>query len=216
MRDRATESTPVRASPQPNLGVPRPHPYDAAVTPERFIAKWATSTATEKAGSQEHFIDLCRMLGEKTPNDDPGLRDSYAFEKTTARTTTEGSGFADVWLASSFAWEYKGKHKDLGKAYKQLIDYHEALGHPPLLVVCDMQRFEVHTKWTNTESWVYRFEIKDLATNEPVEVRSPVGVPDGAKQMTALQVLKALFEEPERLRPGRTTDQITKDAAARF
>jgi hypothetical protein len=27
-------------------------------------------------------------------------------------------GFADVWKKDCFGWEYKGKHKDLGEAYK--------------------------------------------------------------------------------------------------
>ena len=37
-----------------------------------------------------------------------------------------------------------------------------------------------------------------------------------APALTALQALKALFEEPERLKPGKTTDQITEDAASMF
>ena len=44
-----------------------------------------------------------------------------------------------------FAWEYKGKHKDLLAAYRQLLQYREDLENPPLLVVCDLDRFEVHT-----------------------------------------------------------------------
>jgi hypothetical protein len=34
-----------------------------------FIQKWTASTRTERAASQEHFIDLCRLLGEPTPNE---------------------------------------------------------------------------------------------------------------------------------------------------
>jgi hypothetical protein len=34
-----------------------------------FVAKWQGSTRTERAAAQEHFIDLCRMLGQSTPND---------------------------------------------------------------------------------------------------------------------------------------------------
>ena len=56
----------------------------------------------------------------------------------------------NVWRRGHFAWEYKGKHKDLAAAYKQLLDYREDLENPPLLVVCDMNRFEVHTNFTAT------------------------------------------------------------------
>ena len=39
------------------------------LTPGAFAAKWRGVTTTEKAGSQSHFIDLCRMLGEPTPHE---------------------------------------------------------------------------------------------------------------------------------------------------
>ena len=39
----------------------------STLTPAAFAQKWQGVTTTEKAGSQEHFIDLCRMLGEPTP-----------------------------------------------------------------------------------------------------------------------------------------------------
>ena len=39
------------------------------LTPREFAQKWGDNETKEKAASQEHFIDLCRMLGEPTPND---------------------------------------------------------------------------------------------------------------------------------------------------
>ena len=39
------------------------------MTPAEFVAKWQCSTRAERAAAQEHFIDLCRMLGQPTPND---------------------------------------------------------------------------------------------------------------------------------------------------
>jgi len=50
------------------------------MTPAEFIAKWLASTRNERAACQEHFIDLCHLLGEPTPNSDPSGED-YAFEK---------------------------------------------------------------------------------------------------------------------------------------
>jgi hypothetical protein len=40
-----------------------------AITPAEFAVKWMGSTATERAAAQEHFIDLCRLLGVPTPNE---------------------------------------------------------------------------------------------------------------------------------------------------
>ena len=52
---------------------------------------------------------------------------------------------------------------DLGAAYDQLLRYREGLDNPPLLVVCDLERFEVHTNFTGTAKRVYRFTLADLA-----------------------------------------------------
>src|SRR5207249_2842502 len=122
---------------------------EIGVTPSEFAAKWAGSTRTERAASQEHFIDLCWMIGVPTPNEADPTGEWYAFEKG-AEKVGGGEGFADVWKKDHFGWEYKGKKKDLDAAYQQLLQYREALENPPLLVVCDLERFEVHTNFTGT------------------------------------------------------------------
>jgi len=179
-----------------------------------FVRKWAASRGAERATAQEHFIDLCRLLNEQTPNEADPSGDFYAFEK--GAKTLDGDGFADVWQKGRFAWEYKGKHKDLQAAYKQVQTYREALGNPPLLVVSDMEQFEIHTNWTNTEKWIYRFRNADIMSDAKVEVSTASGPAKDAPELTALQVLKALFEDPHRLKPQKTTDQITQDAARMF
>ena len=184
------------------------------MTPAEFVHKWAASKGGERAVAQEHFIDLCRLLGEQTPTQADPAGDFFAFEKGARKP--DGDGFADVWLKEHFAWEYKGKRKDLAAAYKQVSDYREALGNPPLLVVCDIDRFEVHTNWTNTEKWVYRFANTDLLSDTPVDVSTASGPAEDAPLLTPLQVLKALFENPDTLKPQKTTDQITQEAARLF
>ena len=54
-----------------------------------FVRKWAASTRSERSASQEHFINLCDLLGEATPNSDPS-GDYYAFEKGIK--TADGDG----------------------------------------------------------------------------------------------------------------------------
>lgn len=34
------------------------------MTPAQFVAKWSRAKLPERAASHEHFIDLCRMLGQ--------------------------------------------------------------------------------------------------------------------------------------------------------
>ncbi len=96
-------------------------------------------TTTEKAASQEHFIDLCRMVGEPTPHEADPTGDQYAFERRVEKAGG-GDGFADVWKRGFFAWEYKGKRKDLKAAYVQLLGYKDDLGNPPLLIVSVLDR----------------------------------------------------------------------------
>lgn len=67
----------------------------APLSPVEFATKWQGSTRTERAASQEHFRDLCRMLEVKTPHEADPI-DFYAFEKGLEKTGG-GDGFADVW-----------------------------------------------------------------------------------------------------------------------
>lgn len=169
------------------------------LSPAEFAAKWMGNTQTERASAQEHFIDLCRMVGVPTPNEhDPSGAD-YAFEKGVSKTAG-GEGFADVWRRGSFAWEYKRKKKDLDAAYAQLLQYREALENPPILVVCDLNRFVVRTNFTNTPTTVYEFSLNDLLTS-PKE---------------PLRILRAVMEHPEELQPGKTRDELTAEAAEHF
>jgi len=86
---------------------------------QQFINKWHKSTLKERSASQSHFNDLCALLGEPTPTDADPDGTWYTFERG-AKKTGGGDGWADVWKRGHFAWEYKGKHKDLTAAFAQL------------------------------------------------------------------------------------------------
>lgn len=49
-----------------------------------FIAKWSKSDLPERAASQEHFLDLCALLGQPTPAGHDATGSEYAFEKGIA------------------------------------------------------------------------------------------------------------------------------------
>lgn len=51
------------------------------MTPDEFIATWQGNTRPERAVDVEHFNDLCRVLGEATPNEADPDGTSYAFER---------------------------------------------------------------------------------------------------------------------------------------
>ena len=167
------------------------------MTPEIFITKWRAVELKERSAAQEHFIDLCRLLGEPTPAEADPTGETYCFEKG-ARKETGGDGWADVWKRHCFAWEYKGPRANLDAAFAQLRQYALALENPPLLIVSDMRRFRIRTNWTNSVSKTHEFEINDLA--------------DAAVR----DKLKWALSDPERLRPDETRQALTERAATAF
>ena len=167
------------------------------MTPGEFIAKWRVSELKERSAAQEHFIDLCRLLGEPTPAEADPTGKRYCFERG-ARKDIGGDGWADVWKRHCFAWEYKGKHADLDAAFRQLRQYALALENPPLLIVSDMARFRIRTNWTNSVSETHEFALDDLA--------------DAAARDT----LKWAMSDPQRLKPGESRQELTERAAAAF
>src|SRR6266545_3379868 len=174
------------------------------MTPAEFKRKWARFAGKESAAYQEHFNDLCRLLGHPTPVEaDPTGNDFFCFQKGVtkdlelldlANTKTERreKGFADVWKKGCFGWEYKGKHKNLDEARKQLLRYRESLLNPPLLAVCDFDRYIIRTNFNGTVQDTHEF------TNNQID------------QPEILRLLRGLFTEPEFLKPQRTTAQVTE------
>ena len=169
------------------------------MTPQEFIDKWKESTLKERSASQSHFNDLCRLIGVESPTDADRTGQFYTFEKGASKTGG-GDGWADVWKRGCFAWEYKGKHKDLAAALKQLKLYQGALENPPLLIVCDMEKIEVHTAWTNMVQTVAVFTLDDLL--------------DAQKR----EVLKKAFSETgvDAFKPGRKRADLTAAVAKDF
>lgn len=167
------------------------------MTPHEFLAKWRNVELKERTASHSHFIDLCRLLGIEDPITADPKGDWFTFEKGASKTSG-GEGWADVWRKGCFAWEYKGRAANLDKAYDQLLRYSIALESPPLLIVSDMDRIRIHTNWTNTIQQVREIALEELA--------------DAATR----DILRACFEDPERLRPTKTRQMLTEDAAREF
>ncbi len=167
------------------------------VNAQEFIAKWRRAELRERQGAHEHFLDLCALLGQDPPAQADPVGESFCFERGAAKEAG-GDGWADVWKKGCFGWEYKGKHKDLDAAYGQLLKYRESLENPPLLVVCDMDRIVVHTNFTGTPSRVHEVRLEELDTPR------------------AHEILRAVFFEPEKLKPGLTSRSVTEEAARRI
>lgn len=56
------------------------------ITVQQFIAKWKDTELSERAASHEHFLDLCRLLGQPTPAGHDKFGSEYTFEKSVSVT----------------------------------------------------------------------------------------------------------------------------------
>jgi type II restriction/modification system DNA methylase subunit YeeA len=176
-----------------------------SITLPQFVAKWKSNERPEESASKAQFLDICSLVEHTQPNEADPTGDFFTFEKRVDKVAG-GKGFADVWLRDHFAWEYKSEGKDLNAAYQQLLQYRESLGNPPLLVVCDLNRFQVHTNFDRTQKRIYSFNLDELQKNL-VTVTCPI---------PPLEVLRALFFDCDSLRPERTAARLTEDAARLF
>jgi type II restriction/modification system DNA methylase subunit YeeA len=170
-----------------------------------FIRCWKDSELSERSGAQSHFNDLCDILNEPHPAHADPKGAEYTFEKHVKKIGDD-KGFADVWKRGFFGWEYKGPHKNLKAAYEQLLKYREDLENPPLLVVSDYFNFEIHTNFTNTPPAVHKFTLDDLILTTPI----------AGSDLPALEILRAVFLDPDKLKPGALEVRVTRKAAEEF
>ncbi|NUM46570.1 MAG: class I SAM-dependent DNA methyltransferase [Anaerolineales bacterium] len=177
------------------------------MTPQEFVHKWRTVQLKERSFYQEHFLDICALVGHPTPAGADKTGAAFSFEAATrstgSATRSTGSktsgGFADVWKRGFFAWEYKGgQHADLDKAYDQLLRYRESLENPVLLVVSDAHTIRIHTNFSNSVKRIYELTLDDLLLPEK------------------LAILRAVFHDPAQLKAPETPEQVTEQAAREF
>ncbi|MEJ7902214.1 MAG: type IIL restriction-modification enzyme MmeI [Thermomicrobiales bacterium] len=167
------------------------------MNPIEFQKKWLANTLKERSASQPHFLDVCALVNHPTPSDLDGKGEFFTFERGATKLRG-GQGWADVWYQNRFAWEYKGPGKDLKAAYDQLAQYREDLENPPLLIVSDLDRIEIHINFTGTVKRVYEIDLSNITEPE------------------SLRVLTAAFFTPEALKPDVTIQQVTEQASRQF
>lgn len=100
-----------------------------SLSPQEFVDKWRKAALTERSAAQQHFLDLCQLVGHEPPALADPTGQSFTFEAGASKSSG-GEGWADVWKKGYFAWEYKGKRKNLDEAYQQLLQYRESLLNP--------------------------------------------------------------------------------------
>jgi len=165
-----------------------------------FAEQWKRGALVHNDAVRQHFLDLCVVFSEPSPSDAklppidaklPSIStvhegDLYMFKK---------GGWVDVWKRGYFGWAYKSEHESFLAAYQRLLQHCGDLANPPILVVCDLQTFEVHTKFPGTPEQFITFGLDDLKLNTPVVV--------GSIRMTPHAILHAVFKRPKDLHSRR-------------
>ncbi|MCY4018160.1 MAG: N-6 DNA methylase [Chloroflexi bacterium] len=171
------------------------------MTPQEFVKKWENTVLSERQVAQAHFLDVCKLVGVDMPGGD-GLTadgDIFIFEQPVKKES--GRGRADVYHEGRFAVEYKtpDKYKDLDAAYRQLREYKDDLKNPPLLVVTDINHWEIHTNFVNTQNRPYIINHSEIDSKPEV-----------------LSLLRDMFHSPQSLHPRHHTERVTVKAAEAF
>ena len=163
------------------------------MTPEKFIQTWTNNDLTERAGAQAFIEDMCSLLELEKPRSSA----DFCYEKGAIKDGG-GQGWADVWKRDHFGWENKKPGRNLKQALAQLREYAGNLGNPPLLIVCDRERIEIHTAFRGYPDEPRTILLKDLG--------------DLGNQ----QILRWVFTEPDKLKPLKSNAAITAEAAGQF
>ena len=166
------------------------------MTPEAFIAKWKPPTSRSAQRPKSTFSTSAACSTKETP-----AKPIHQAQATASSVARQRPTAARVGLTSgsvgSFAWEYKGRGKELCCGLCSAPTVCDCARKPTLLVVCNLDRFRIHTNWNNTV----------------VSSTSLIGRPSRSEPSAEA---KAVLSNPEELRSGKTRRALTEQADSDF
>ncbi|MGN6608665.1 MAG: DNA methyltransferase [Jatrophihabitans sp.] len=120
----------------------------------RFASRWR-GESRERAEAQSFWNEFFAIF-------DLDRRRVAVFEQMSARYSTGGRGWMDLFWPGYLVAEHKSLGEDLGAAIEQAIDYLPSIPSehwPRLIVVCDFHTFRVRNQITGEE---ISFPLSDL------------------------------------------------------
>ena len=101
------------------------------LSPQEFVAKWRSATLKERSAAQEHFIDVCHLVGQPTPAEADPDGTSFSFEyeagekELERRTLTNLYNQRPAWLELA--------HRKLDEAVLEAYGWPHDLGDEEVL-----------------------------------------------------------------------------------
>ncbi len=101
------------------------------LTPQQFVDKWRHATLKERSACQEHFIDLCHLVGHSTPAEADPKGEWFTFEvgaseaELKRRTLTNLYNERPTWLDLA--------HRKLDEAVLEAYGWPHDLGDEEIL-----------------------------------------------------------------------------------
>src|ERR1700682_3339129 len=78
-----------------------------AMIPQEFIAKWQRANLSERSAAQQHFLDLCDLLGQPKPAAADPDGAWYTFERGV-KSTDDDQGWGGGWMEERVGGGYRG------------------------------------------------------------------------------------------------------------
>jgi hypothetical protein len=206
---------------------------------DTFIQRWVVSEGAEKSNAPLFYPELCDVLGVARPNpkqNDPTL-DLYVLEKDAPTILEDGkksSRSIDLYKHGHFILEAKqssSKEKSSSKkkkgsavrgtpgyevmmndAYGQALGYARSMNNPPpFLIVCDVGYcFDLYASFDGSLRY-YPFPHPQQSRIYFKDLAKPASKPS---ELSHLDILRAIFEDPFSLDPSKKAAEITREVAA--
>ena len=162
------------------------------LSPQEFVDKWRKATLKERSAAQEHFIDLCRLVGHPTPAEADPTGESFTFEAGASKQRG-GAGLGRRLEKGLLRLGVQGQARQPGQGLP-------AAAPVPRIAArirrCwssrDIDRIVIHTNFTNTVKQVIELTLDDLLRP---------GQPGAAA--------RRVLSSPKRFRAPQTTEQVT-------
>jgi hypothetical protein len=212
-------------------------PDDEPGIVEGFISRWDGTERAERANKDAFLIELCAVLGVPVPDAAAGRLGAYRFERAVTHYADDGSAkprFIDLYKRGCFVLEAKqgsnphrqgslfgneAEHRTnvrgqrgwsshmlaaKGQAERYARDLPADEGWPPFLIVCDVGFcLDLYADFTGTGKHYQQFPDRDGFRLYLTDLRSSA----------ILDRLRAVWQDPLSLDPGRKRDHVTQDIA---